>query len=164
MVARREAKTYKAVLSTYARHAPYYERKWRHYNDATIRATLDAVPWGKLKSVLDVGCGTGLLEEAAQQMQVPVRIDCVDVSFAMLRQAGNKEIPMAGSCWVNGVAEALPFRSAIYDAVVCANSFHHYRQPLVAAKEFLRVLRPGGWLVVTTGAMIMWLAGYATGF
>ena len=141
---------YGPLRESYSRQSPRYDRRWRRYNEATIRATLEAVPWETLRRVLDVGCGTGLLEEAARSRRValPAFVG-VDVTLPMLRQARKKFLAAGGVNWINSLAESLPFASGSFDAVVCANSFHYFRQPREALAEFRRVLRPGGWLVLT---------------
>lgn len=45
-------------------------------------------------------------------------------------------------------AHHLPFRDAVFDAVVSFNTFEHLYDPPAAAHEALRVLKPGGRLLV----------------
>jgi ubiquinone/menaquinone biosynthesis C-methylase UbiE len=42
----------------------------------------------------------------------------------------------------------LPFADASFDGIVCANSFHYFRQPRRALEQLHRVLRPGGQLIL----------------
>lgn len=143
-------KAYAHVVDSYSRQAPRYDARWRRYSDATIRATLDAVPWKNLQQILDVGCGTGLLEQAARSRSIaPSCFVGVDVSLPMLQQARRKFSAANHLCWANAVAENLPFPDDSFDAVVCVNSFHYFRQPREVLKEFRRVLQPNGWLVLT---------------
>ncbi len=44
----------------------------------------------------------------------------------------------------------LPFADAVFDAVIALNAFEHYRDPRRAATEILRVLRPGGRVLIHT--------------
>lgn len=44
--------------------------------------------------------------------------------------------------WVQAQAHRLPFADAVFDGVVCANSFHYFREPAAALREMGRVLRP----------------------
>lgn len=65
----------------------------------------------------------------------------------MLKHAVGKEMGAAVS-WLQSDATHLPFADAAFDGVVCANSFHYFRQAERALREMKRVLRPGGWLVL----------------
>lgn len=47
-------------------------------------------------------------------------------------------------------AHRLPFRDEVFDAVVSFNTFEHLQNPFIAAKEILRVLKPGGKVVIHT--------------
>jgi ubiquinone/menaquinone biosynthesis C-methylase UbiE len=142
-------KGYKPLVRSYARQAESYDRRWRRYNEATLQATTEAMPWGGLRHVLDVGCGTGLLEQDIQGLRPETQIIGIDIAPAMLNQARRKFGADAPVFFVNAVAENLPFASGSFDAVVCANSFHCFRQPSRVLSEFRRLLCPGGWLVLT---------------
>lgn len=141
-------KNHYALIRSYASQARHYDRRWAHYNRATLGATLEAVPWESMRKLLNVSCGTGLLEEAVQPLRPGVEIVGVDISMAMLEQARRKLAGAQRTLLVNAAAEALPFAEASFDTVVCANSFHYYRQPERVLQEFHRVLRAGGCLVV----------------
>jgi SAM-dependent methyltransferase len=47
----------------------------------------------------------------------------------------------------------LPFADQVFDAVIALNAFEHYRDPHTAAREILRVLRPGGRVLIRTAFM-----------
>lgn len=47
-------------------------------------------------------------------------------------------------------AHCLPFKDEVFDAVVSFNTFEHLQDPFTAAKEILRVLKPGGKVVIHT--------------
>lgn len=51
---------------------------------------------------------------------------------------------------VVGDAHALPFRTGTFDHYVAMNVFEHLRDPVGAAREAMRVLRPGGEIVIHT--------------
>lgn len=139
---------YRHLTRSYARDAPKYDRHWRRYNDATLRATVALVPWDQVRRLLDVGCGTGLLEEAAQQLDPHLRVVGADISLPMLQQAIRKFEHRTPLSWANALAEDLPFASGAFDCIVCANCFHYFRRPLRALEEFRRVLVVGGQLVL----------------
>ncbi|MDR6374608.1 class I SAM-dependent methyltransferase [Paraburkholderia caledonica] len=60
----------------------------------------------------------------------------------------NFEISAYPSTDVRGVGEVLPFLDNSFDAVLSLNVLEHVKDPFSAAKELLRVLKPGGDLVV----------------
>jgi ubiquinone/menaquinone biosynthesis C-methylase UbiE len=47
-------------------------------------------------------------------------------------------------------AHRLPFADEAFEAVLALNAFEHYRDPRRAAREILRVLRPGGRVLIRT--------------
>ena len=59
----------------------------------------------------------------------------------------NYEIVAYDSTDVLGVAERLPFRDDSFDAVLSLNVLEHVKDPFLAARELMRVLKPGGELM-----------------
>jgi SAM-dependent methyltransferase len=99
-------------------------------------------PRGEMR-VVDVGCGNGLYH--ARLEAAGARVAGVDHSLGMLRAA-----PAA---WrVAGGAEALPLRSASFDAALCNHVLYHVPDMELALRELRRVLVPGGRVVIVTNA------------
>lgn len=97
-------------------------------------------------SVLDVGCGTGMLSERLLGAFPSCHLAGVDLSPAMVERARAR---LAGRAEVREAdAERLPFHDGAFDLVVCNDSFHHYPDPDRAAFQMWRVLRKGGALVL----------------
>jgi len=59
----------------------------------------------------------------------------------------NYEIVAYDSTDIIGVAECLPFRDGSIDAVLSLNVLEHVKDPFTAARELIRVLKPGGELM-----------------
>ncbi len=119
--------------------APLYEHFIRPPDAGTLRRLCDVQPEHHL---LDVGGGTG---RVAQFFRGFARHICiVDVSAGMLQQALQK----GGLCAALGPAEHLPFQDGAFERILAVDSFHHFRDHPRAVGELLRVLAPGGRLVI----------------
>ncbi len=88
---------------------------------------------------IDVGCGTGRWTARLSAIGV-------DASPAMLAVAAQKGL--RGRLAV-GDAAALPVAGGSADLVLCALTFGHIRDQAAAMREFARVLRPGGNLILS---------------
>jgi ubiquinone/menaquinone biosynthesis C-methylase UbiE len=143
-------KAYQPLIEKYSRQATTYDRRWNlHWGEATLRAAVDAVPWQELERILDVGCGTGMLEQAVRgRLRPPQSLVGLDIALPMLLRAQQKLLASDRIRWINAPAEHLPFASGSFEGLVCNNSFHYYRQPVTVLREFHRVLQPGGTLVL----------------
>lgn len=95
---------------------------------------------------LDVGCGTGAAVRAAAA--VVRRAAGVDNSVAMLRIAERRSRGVTNVEFHVASAESLPFPEVMVDRVWTVHAFHHWSDQSVGMAEALRVLRPGGRLLV----------------
>lgn len=93
---------------------------------------------GKL---LDVGGGTGRVASAIREFVSDAII--ADVSFGML-----KEAPRSTLKPVCGLSESLPFADNSFERVIMVDALHHVIDHSGSAHEMLRVLKPGGLLVI----------------
>lgn len=93
--------------------------------------------------ILDVGGGTGALARHLHEA-LSARVTVLDPTPQMLRY-----VPDEGPvCAVLGSAESMPFADGEFDAVIVTDAFHHFRDQTAAVREFARVVRPGGGVVV----------------
>lgn len=111
------------------------------------RMTMDRLAIEPASNVLDVGCGTGNYTRhlaAAAPEGLVVGIDASEAMVASAsRRAGGSNL-----AYLRGDAGALPFRDGQFDAVCCVGVLHMLERPLAALAEMVRVLAPGGRLVV----------------
>ncbi len=104
--------------------------------------------------LLDVGCGTGTLLSCLAADPHAEQLVGLDFAPEMARRAAAKFTcnGQAGKLSVVcGDAERLPFADGSFDVLTCCNSFHHYPNQVQAVREFARVLRPGGLVVLVDG-------------
>jgi ubiquinone/menaquinone biosynthesis C-methylase UbiE/broad specificity phosphatase PhoE len=102
--------------------------------------------------VLDIGTGLGLLplllaEDGAKQLVG------IDISPEMLELAEYLRLSRGSEAATRVIyrlapAHALPFREESFDAVTCRLVLNHVRRPERIVKEIVRVLRPGGILIL----------------
>ena len=112
--------------------------------DAVRDRVLDRARVTPRDTVLDVGTGTGLLVFGALDRIGPegsvvaldISVDCLDE----LRTACND----ARVSYLVGSADVLPLPDASVDVVLTRSVLIYVREKAEAAREFLRVLRPGG--------------------
>lgn len=94
------------------------------------------------QSVIDIGCGTGVLARAAQSAVAPGgRVIGVDPAPGMIAVA--RDIA-PGIDWRVGRAEALEMPDRTLDAAVSQFAMMFFEDRLAASREAFRVLRPGG--------------------
>jgi ubiquinone/menaquinone biosynthesis C-methylase UbiE len=101
--------------------------------------------------VLDVGCGTGTLAIAAAEAAARVRVTGLDADGAILRRAREKTADAGLEIrFDEAMSTALPYADASFDLVLSTLFFHHLPDEAKrsTAVELVRVLRPGGRLVV----------------
>lgn len=114
--------------------------------------TISLLEPGPGQSILEVGCGTGVfLPLLAREVGPSGRVNGVDYSAGMVTDAGNK-MAAAGLSQVVTVQEGdachLPFPDDSFDAAHCERVLMHLEDPNVALREMVRVVRPGGRVVV----------------
>jgi len=93
-------------------------------------------------TLVDVGCGTGLL--AKLFCDFGCRVIGVEPNVAM-REAGREYLAACPNfTMAEGTAETIPLSGASVDIITAGQAFHWFQRD-EARREFLRVLRPGGW-------------------
>ncbi len=136
--------------------AGVYEMCRRDYPD--MLAELEREPW---ESLLDAGCGPGPMVALLAGKYPERHYTGIDLTPKMIETARKKQIPNAE--FVVGDCEALPFTPERFDAVICANSFHHYPNPQAFFLSAQTVLKPNGRLILrdyTAGAVLRWLMNH----
>ena len=137
------------VRSLFDESAPSYDRinAWmslrtgeRYRRDALVRAGLSVG-----QQMLDIACGTGVLARHAQDLVGPGgRVLALDPSQPMLKEAAGRGVGLRAAA----IAEALPLPDGSMDFVSMGYALRHVADLAVAFREFRRVLRPGGRLLI----------------
>ncbi len=106
-----------------------------------VRHIREHYPGSKHHSVLEVGCNRGFLLEEIRRLCGPVYgIDIDEAVVAHARQMGNTVFVCD--------ADELAFPNNSFDAVLSIHTIEHVRNLPKTMREFARVLKPGGTLVL----------------
>jgi phosphatidylethanolamine/phosphatidyl-N-methylethanolamine N-methyltransferase len=136
-----------AVIKTYARWAPVYDVVFGSVFENARRMAVEASErvGGR---ILEVGVGTGI---SLPYYSARSRVVGIDISEPMLKVARRRVID-EGLEHVELLelmdAENLEFPESSFDVVVAQYVVNTVPHPEIALDEFLRVLRPGGELVI----------------
>jgi ubiquinone/menaquinone biosynthesis C-methylase UbiE len=107
------------------------------------------------KSVLEVGCGSGVLcIEAAKRgasRVVGIDIEATDIAFDYLQAHHPECADRVRFIHTDGSLNELGDES--FDIVLSKDSFEHYRDPDEVLAKMTRLLRPGGELVIGFGPL-----------
>jgi SAM-dependent methyltransferase len=105
--------------------------------------------------ILDAGCGSGRhmgeTVRRAGTMTVGTDINWKDLAAARRRMAALEEMGERRGGWCLGMTDitALPFPDRTFDLVICSEVLEHIPGHQAALAELVRVLKPGGRLVIS---------------
>lgn len=126
-------------IGSQLRYAPFARK---------IAQLVSAPPAGA--TLVDLGTGPGLLAIELQKLWPRARVVGVDPSSEMLSIA-RKNAAAAGLPNLEtkqGTAEEIPLAGETADVVISQSSFHEWESPHQGLGEILRVLKPGGRLIL----------------
>jgi SAM-dependent methyltransferase len=129
---------------------------WHEERDRASEEHLPTAPWHlstlrhlpdlRGKRVLEIGCGRGVFAKVlAERGADLVAADFSEtaVSYAETRLQGWDAETLVADI------QAIPFPDQSFDVVVSQETVEHVRDPRRALAELVRVMRPGGLLIVT---------------
>lgn len=107
-----------------------------------------------VKTVIDLGCGTGTATRAIAERLPAATVTGIDLSPYMLVAAKHKARYLSNANFLHANAEHLPFDDNSIDAVTASLLFHEMPPDagLNVMREVMRVLKPGGELIVFDGS------------
>lgn len=143
-------------LDEYRKLAEVEDRMWyfEALNRRVVHWLVRLLPAGPAR-ILDGGCGTGGLIKALHAANPGWRatgLDFMPLACELARERTGTEI-------VQGSVTELPFADGSFDAVVSADVICQVEDGARALREFARVVRPGGAVLVNVPAF-RWLWSY----
>ena len=133
----------------------YNDLKWLEQRGKDAQFLLDTIDklaiFNPQSRVLDVGCGAGdLAGEIAKRYQSETYgIDINKIAINKAKKIGIKAV-------IGDLDEGLPYQKSFFDVVIAAEIIEHLINPDHFLKETLRVLKDGGYLVITTPNLAAW--------
>ncbi|WP_100447777.1 class I SAM-dependent methyltransferase [Glycomyces xiaoerkulensis] len=118
------------------------DKRWR-------RATREALTLQPGERCLDLGAGTGV--STAELAGSGADVVGADISLGMLREHDDRQVPL-----VNADALRLPFADDTFNAVTGTFFIRNVIDPAACLTEILRVLQPGGRMVLCEVSRPVW--------
>lgn len=118
---------------------------------------LDEIPWQGDETVLDVGCGNGILILGAAQRLTTGKGIGIDIWTE--GSGDNRPESFKENARIEGVADRvslqnedarqLPYDNDSFDVIISGLTMHHLgSETNIAMGEMIRVLKPGGWMAI----------------
>lgn len=126
--------------------ADYFNTVDGRYSLLMYGEVIEKINAHPFNSILDVGCGTGVMMARILNHHGHAFACGIDLSEKMIEQAeeslkGNAEL-------VTGDSDNLPWLDDSFDTLVCNCSFHHFPEPIKVLLEMKRVLKPQGRIIL----------------
>lgn len=107
------------------------------------RHIYDAVNISHAGKILDIGCGTGILEAELHHF-TNAKITALDIDSKNLSFAGK----FTSADWTCADAACLPYPAQSFDVTLCHYLLLWLKDPVFALSEMKRVTRPGGHILL----------------
>ncbi|MBC8444049.1 class I SAM-dependent methyltransferase [Candidatus Woesearchaeota archaeon] len=114
------------------------------YNRTKKRFVLNQILKLRGKKILDAGVGNGYILKDISDQNRKVGIDLNPRALTYCREN------LRGEFISTNLEQKLPFKNNSFDIIICTETIEHMQKPDSLIKEFYRILKKGGKLIVTT--------------
>ena len=118
---------------------------WYRGRRRVLAPVLESLPLSNQAQVLDAGCGGGGQLPALAALGEVTGLEPAAEAAEVANARGAGKV-------VQGTIEQLPFPDDSFDLITSLDVIEHTDDDILALRELLRVIRPGGWLVLTVPA------------
>ena len=126
--------------------APAYRETRQGYPEPVVRWIVETSGLQEAASVLEVGCGTGLL--TAGLARFPLHLTAIDIGPSMIEIA-RRDVGDAGVTFALSSFEEFASPEASFDLIVSGTAAHWIDPEILWARSAW-LLRPGGWLAIAS--------------
>jgi ubiquinone/menaquinone biosynthesis C-methylase UbiE len=143
-----EWKKKREAMLHYDQTAASYDSHYSEEQNAKLKAALEIVPVTDNSSVLDIGCGTGLLfPYVANKAKLLVGID---ISPKLLKQAKKRARQHPSTHLILADADKTPFKNQTFQNLFAITLLQNMPDPTATLKEMKRITKPEATIVLTT--------------
>ena len=136
------------VMLHYDQTAGGYDAQYAEEQNAKMEAALSNIALKKTNTVLDVGCGTGLLfPHIAHKIQ---RLIAIDISRTLLKQAKKRAQQHPNIALIQADADHTPFKNQAFHTVFAVTLLQNMPNPIATLREMERITRPEATIGLTT--------------
>ena len=119
-----------------------------------IKYLFKAIPTRSIKSILELGCGTGKLTQLLFQRFPNCKLTGVDISFEMIRRLKQKITEDLDATLITADAETVLdrdfFKSKQFDLIISNTTVQWFNRPLITLKKYQSLLSRDGMLAFST--------------
>lgn len=133
------------VTERFSNRVDNYIRYRPGYPAGAIEALASRCGLGHGSVVADIGSGTGIL--TGQLLDAGCTVFGIEPNREMRQAAERLLLHYPAFTSINGRAESTSLPDSSVDVVTAGQAFHWF-DPDAARREFLRILKPGGWVVL----------------
>lgn len=109
----------------------------------SIRDELDLLSLGGVNTVLDAGCGNGIVSRYLSDRKQSLQITAVDGSEIRIQQAKNASKGYSNINYINMDLVKIDVRSQ-FDLIICRYVCEYFKNPIEVLKKFKSLLSPSG--------------------
>lgn len=115
---------------------------------SSVSTTLTELAQPKVREILDVGCGPGVIAGALARRYPTVHVTGLDISPERVERALRQNTEVANIAICHGSATQMPFADNRFDIVYCRFLLEYLPNRAEAVAEMVRVCRPGGAVIL----------------
>lgn len=139
------------VDDQFSRQAAGFASSVALHADGVVALVVEAAAPSQTDRCIDLACGPGSVAcGLAAQARAVVGLDATEAMLDQARKLAAKR-GLANVEWRQGSVYAAPFDAGAFDAATCRFAFHHFEDPPAAFAEMMRLVRPGGRIVLCDG-------------
>lgn len=116
------------------------------HNPDKIRTILQLIPLHEGAAILDVGCGTGILESYLLAYH-PQRIVAVDIAPQMIQKARDKYAEAADVLDFRCL-DVMDLQGETFDYILIYSAYPHFMEPSQLIRHLYELLNPKGRLII----------------